>query len=102
MCFRSLYTASILWNYIQYSLGSICLYNHNYALVVGKVGCLIYLEKCIVDYLGGSVLKVDIAGSVKKRRATSGFGLKVILGESLFVSGPCTLMISCVNISNID
>ena len=39
--------------------------------------------------------------SVKKKWVTSGFGLKVMLGGSLFVSGHCTLQISCETISKI-
>ena len=66
-----------------------------------KVGCLLNLEDLIVGFLGVSVLKVDISRLVKKERANSGFGLQVMLGGSLFVSGPCTLQLSCVNISKI-
>ena len=35
--------------------------------MAGKVGCLIYLAANIVGFLGGSVLKVSIAGEVKKK-----------------------------------
>ena len=52
--------------------------------MVGKVGCLVYMVSLLVGFLGGSVLEVDIAGSVKKKRATSGFGLKKCL-EGIFV-----------------
>ena len=40
--------------------------------------------------------------SVKKKWVTSGFGLKVILGGSLFVSFHCTLQLSCENIFKIS
>ena len=33
--------------------------------MVGKVGCLTYLEAIIVGCLGGSVMKVDLDGAVK-------------------------------------
>ena len=52
--------------------------------------------------MGCSVLKVDLAGVENKKRVTSVFGLKVILGGSLCVSVHCILHISCVTISNID
>ena len=55
----------------------------------------------IVDFLGGSALKVDIAGVLKKKRATSGFGLEVMLGGSLCVSVPCILQLYYGNISRI-
>ena len=66
-----------------------------------KVGCLVNIAAILVSFLGGSVPKVDIAGVVKKKRATSGFGLKVMLRGSIFVSVPCILYISCVTRSNI-
>ena len=75
--------------------------HHNYRFVMGKVGCLVYIVALLVGFLGGSVLKVDLSGSVKKKRATSGFGLKLILRRSLCVSGPCTLQLSCGIISGI-
>ena len=68
---------------------------------MSKVGCLVNMADLLVGFLGGSVLKVDISGVVKKKRATSGFGLQVMLGEDIFVSGPCTLQLSCGNISKI-
>ena len=61
---------------------------------MGKVGCLVNLTTLLVGFLGGSVLKVDITGAVKKKRATSGFGLQVILGGSICVSGPFTLQLN--------
>ena len=57
--------------------------------------CLVYLMALLVDLLGGTVLKVDPDGEVKKKRATSGFGLKVILGGYLCVSCPCKFQLSC-------
>ena len=38
----------------------------NKSMVV-KVGCLVYLAALLISCLGGSVLKVDIAGAVKKK-----------------------------------
>ena len=67
MCFRYLYIAAIKWNYIQASLGSLCLYHHNYTLMMGKFGCLVYMLALLVGCLGVSVLKVDLAGVVKKK-----------------------------------
>ena len=32
-----------------------------------KVGCLVNLTELILDYLGGSVTKVDLSGAVKKK-----------------------------------
>ena len=69
--------------------------------MVGKVGCIVYLVVLLVSCLGGSVLKVDLVGAVKKKRATSGFGLKVMLGGSLCVSDTCTLQLYFGAISNI-
>ena len=39
--------------------------------------------------------------SLKKKWVTSGFGLKVMLGGSLFVSDHCTFQISCENIPKL-
>ena len=44
-----------------------------------EVVCLVSLTELLVGYLGGSVLKVDLSGVVKKNRKNSGFGLKVTL-----------------------
>ena len=85
MCFSSLYIAAILWNYIQDSLGSLCLSHHNYTLMVGKVRCLVYLAEILVGCLGSSVMKVDLAGALNKKWVTSGFRLKVMLGGYLCV-----------------
>ena len=46
-------------------------------------------------------MKVDLAGAVKKKSVTSSFGLKVMIGGSLCVSGPCKLHISCGTRSNL-
>ena len=70
--------------------------------MIGRVGCLLNMASLLVSFLVGSVPKVDIYGPVKKKRVTSGFGFQVMLGGSLFVSGPCSLQRSCVNISKID
>ena len=80
--------------FIQLLFGGIQSFN-NSTLVTGKVGCLVGMSERIVGCLGGSVLKVDITGVVKKNRVTSGFGFKVIIGVSLCVSGPYTLQLSC-------
>ena len=65
------------------------------AIFMGKVGCLVNLAALLVGFLGGSVPKVDLAGEVEKKRATSGFGLQVMLVGSLCVLVPCTLQLSC-------
>ena len=101
MCFRSLYIAAILMKYIQDSRGLLLLSHHNYTIMVGKVGCLVYLAALLVGCLGGSFLKIDISRVVKGERETSGFGLKVMLGGYIFVSGSCTFQISCGDISKI-
>ena len=66
-----------------------------------KVGCLVHLAALLVGFPVGSVLKVDLSRGVKKKRATSGFGLKAIIGGSLCVSGTCTLQIYCGTICKI-
>ena len=53
--FSSLYITSIL-----------CLSHHNYTIMVVKVEYIVYLLEILVGFLGGSVLKVDFAGEVKK------------------------------------
>ena len=35
--------------------------------MVGKVGCIVYLVALLLGCMGGSVLNVDITGSVKKK-----------------------------------
>ena len=67
MSFSSLYIEAVLWNYIQYSLVSLFLSHHNYTLMLGKVRCLVYLAALLIGCLGGTVLKVDLAGVVKKK-----------------------------------
>ena len=67
MCFRFLCIAAILWNYIQDSLLSLCLYNRNYTLMVGKVGYIVYMAALLVGCLGGSVLKVYLDGVMNKK-----------------------------------
>ena len=67
-----------------------------------KVGCLVNMADLLVGFLGGSAPKADISGTVKKKRATSGFGLKVILRGYICVSGPCTFNLSSGYISNIS
>ena len=66
-----------------------------------KFDCLVNMAALLVGFLGGSVMKVDLAVVVKKKRATSGFGLQVMLGGSLCVSGTCTLKLYCGNLSKI-
>ena len=56
-----------------------------------KVGRLVVMETLLVGYQGGSVLKVDLHGAVKKKWVTSGFGLRLMLVMSLSVSGPYKL-----------
>ena len=41
--------------------------------MTGKVGCIVGVSERIVGCLGGSFLKVDISGVVKKNKATSAF-----------------------------
>ena len=69
---------------------------------MGKVVCLLNIEALVVFLLGGSVLNFDLARAVKKKKKTSGFGLQVILGGSICVSGPCTFQVSCGTRSSIS
>ena len=69
--------------------------------MVVKVGCIVYMAELILVCLVGSVLKVDLSGVVNKKRATSDFGLKLMLVGSLCVSGPWTLQLSCWNIYKV-
>ena len=62
---------------------------------MGKILCLVNIVAVFVGCLGGSVPKVDIAGEVKKKRATSGFIFQVMFGGSICVPGTCILQISC-------
>ena len=52
-----------------------------------KVVCFVYLVAVLVGCLGVSVLKFDLDEVVNKKLLTLGFGLKVVIGGSLFVSG---------------
>ena len=74
----------------------------NSTFVMRKVGCSINMAALLVGFLGDSVLKVDLDGVVKKKKATSGFGLKVMLGVSLCVSSICILQLSCGNIYKLE
>ena len=67
-----------------------------------KVVCLVNLAAILVGFLGSSVMKVDIYVVMNKKRATSGFGLQVMIGGSIYVSGTCTLQIYCGTISKLD
>ena len=60
-----------------------------------KVELLENLAALLVGFLEGSVLEVDLSAVVKQKRANSCFRLQVMLGGSIFVSGPCTLQLSC-------
>ena len=74
----------------------------NYTLVMRKVVCIVNLVALLLCFMGDSVLKVDISGVAKKKSATSGFGLQVILVGSLCVSVICKLQIHCGIISKLD
>ena len=67
-----------------------------------EVGCLVYTAAFLEGFLLDSVLEVDIAGSVKKKRAISGFLFKVMLGGYFCVSGLCIFQIYCGTMSNIS
>ena len=71
--FQVPHIAAILCNYIQSILASLRLSHHNYTLMVVNVGCPVYLVALPVGCQGGSVLKVDLAGLVNKKRFTSCF-----------------------------
>ena len=101
LCFIPLYITDILCNYIIASLGSLCLSHQYYTRMVGKVVFIVYLASFLMIFPAGSVLKVDLSGTAKKKRATSVFGFKVMLGGSICVSGPFTLKISCGTISKL-
>ena len=98
---RYLYIETILWNFIQNILGLLCVSNQNHTLVMGNVGCLVYLTANHVGCLGGPVMKVDFAGAVKTKMVTSGYVMQVIFEGYLCVSGPCVLQLSCGNIPKI-
>ena len=69
--------------------------------MLGKVGCIVYMAALLLGCLVGSVLKVDLSGVVNKKRATSGFGLKLMRVGSLVVSGPWALQLSCWTIYKV-
>ena len=48
-----------------------------------------------LGFLGGSSIKVDMDGVVKKTRVTSGLGLQVMTVGYLCVSGICVLQLYC-------
>ena len=52
--------------------------------MVGKVGCLIYLEALLVCCLGGSFPKVDLSGAVKKKGQLQVLDFKLYL-KGIFV-----------------
>ena len=54
------------------------------------------------EVLGKIFTYYSFSRSAKKKWEASGFGLKVMLGGYLFVSGHCTLQLSCENTSNIE
>ena len=64
--------------------------------------CLVYMVALLVGCLGNPVLKVGIAEAVKKKRVTSCFGFKDMLGGYFCVSGFCIFQIYCGTMSNIS
>ena len=62
-----------------------------------KVGCIRNLPVLLVGCLVSSVTNFDLAGAVKKKRATSGFGFQVMLGWYLYFSDAFILQLSFVN-----
>ena len=54
-----------------------------------KFLCLVNTAALLVGFLGGSVLKVDISGEVKKK------GRLQVLDCKCCVSGPCKFQILC-------
>ena len=86
---------------VHSSLVSPFLSHHNYTLMVGKVGCLIYVAALLVSCLVGSVLDVDIDGVAKKKWVTSGFGFKVMIGGYICIIVPCILQLYCGTISKV-
>ena len=67
-----------------------------------KVGCILYLASLLVGCLVGSVMKVNIYGTVNKKRAASGFVLQVFLGVSLCVSVTFKFQVSCETIYKLS
>ena len=80
-------------------------------LIYGRLYITAYLQGNIIfesqkrivfnDVLGKIFTYYSFFRSAKKKRVASDFGSKVMLGGSLFVSGHCTLQLSCENISKI-
>ena len=60
-------------------------FHHDSTLVMGKFVCLVGRGALLVGFLVVSVLKFDMAVVVNNIRVTSGFGLQVMLVESLGV-----------------
>ena len=60
-------------------------FHHDSTLVMGDFGYLVGRGALIVGFLVVSVLKFDMAVVVNNIRVTSGFGLQVMLVESLGV-----------------
>ena len=69
---------------------------------MGKFEFIVGWKLLLVGFLGGSVMKVDLAGVTKKTQVTSGFGLKVMLVRCLGVLGTCLLQLPCEILSNIS
>ena len=77
------------------SFSSYKIQSHKYStLVMWNFGYLVNMAALLVSLLGVSVTKVDIYG-VKKKGATSGIILQVMLELSLCIPGPCIFHISC-------
>ena len=80
-------------------------------LIYGRLYITSYYQKKIIFEIqtimvfNEALVKISVyssfSRSVKKKWVTSGFGLKVMLGGSLFVSGHCTLQLSCETIYKI-
>ena len=51
---------------------------------MGKFVCLLNMASLLVGYMVGSVMNAGLSGEVKKKRATSVFGLQVMIGGYLF------------------
>ena len=77
--------------------------SHKYStLVMGNFWCLVNMAALLVGCLGGSVPKFNLSGVVNIKRATSGFGLKLMIVSFLCFSGPCKFKLSCGNISKLS
>ena len=51
--------------------------------------CILSMAAPLVGFLGVSIMRVDLGGLVKKNRVTSSFGLQLMIGGFICVSGPC-------------